>query len=415
MEKSYSQPLRLNERIEVLDVLRGFALLGILILNILFFALPFSSFSNPTVFGDLTGLNLRVFQFTHIFGEMKFMSLFSILFGAGVLLFIHRLDGKGLTGTQFHVRRMWWLLLFGLIHAYLLWFGDILVAYSIVGFLVYMLRNSSNRLLIWLFCLFFFIPVIIFYLLGTAMNYAPDSVYQEALKEWRPSFEVLSREVDIYQNGSWWDIFMKRIPLTIQLQVVGFMLMSFWRIVSMMILGMLLFRNGILTGQKSKQFYLVLAIAGISIGTLISGYGLHLDFEKNWDLAHFYRIGTTINYMASLPMALGYLGLVLWVYQMKIADFLMKGLAAVGRMAFTNYLCQTVICSLLFYSYGFGLFGKLQRVELLGIVLIIWMFQIGFSWFWLREYNMGPLEWLWRWLTYREKPRFRSKKKVKLA
>jgi len=263
--------------------------------------------------------------------------------------------------------------------------------------------------------LFFFIPIFIFFLLGTALSFAPEQIYQEAIKDWGPEMEILQKEIDLYQYGSWMDIFGKRIQLTFQIQVAGFILMSFWRVISMMILGMLLYREGILTGQKSRKYYFFMAIGGISSGILIACWGLNQTISSNWDMAHYYRIGYPTNYIASLPMTLGYLGLVLWIYQLKIVDFLMKGLAAVGRMAFTNYLCQTVICSLLFYSYGFGLFGKLDRMDLLGVVVTIWIVQFGYSLLWLQKFHMGPMEWCWRYLTYKEKPQFKRKEKVKLA
>lgn len=397
-------PTQSKERIKSLDILRGFALLGILIINIQLFGLPNASFANPSVMGELSNNDLISYFFVHVFGELKFMTIFSILFGAGTILFISRLDAKELDGSKLHVRRMLWLLLFGMIHAYLIWFGDILVAYSIIGLIAVLMRKMKDGWKIFLSLVLFIIPMGFFFLVGSFIENMPPSMAEEAMQEFAPSQELLQKEIDLYQIGSWLDIFIKRVQLNMNYQIGAFFLLSVWRTTGMMLLGMVLLNKGILSAQKSKLFYLVMAILGIGLGTLFSNEGFNRIIESNWNAAYFYKIGYQFNYFGSLFSSLGYIGLVILIFQLKILGFLTKGLEAVGRMAFTNYLCQSIICSIIFYSYGFGMFAEFSRMELLILVLIVWAFQIISSYYWLKYFRMGPFEWLWRYLTYKEQP-----------
>ena len=164
-----AKPTLRNERIQSLDILRGFALLGILLINIQLFGLPNASFSNPSVMGELSASDYIFYYFVNVFGELKFMTIFSILFGAGILLFINRLNDKGFDGSKFHIRRMMWLLLFGMLHAYLIWFGDILVAYAIVGLIAVLLRKLKDSWKIILCALLYLIPMG-FFLLGRELH-----------------------------------------------------------------------------------------------------------------------------------------------------------------------------------------------------------------------------------------------------
>lgn len=397
-------PTNPKERIRSLDILRGFALLGILLINIQLFALPNAAFSNPTVLGEMTIADYISYYFVHVFGELKFMTLFSILFGAGILLFINRLDARGMDGAKFHVRRMMWLLLFGMIHAYFIWFGDILVAYALIGLIAVLLRKLSDNWKVATVVLLYFIPMLLFYLIGSLIGSMPEEMMKAEMKDFFPTPEMLQAEIDLYQNGSWIDIFAKRAELNMNYQIGSFFMLSMWRTTGMMLLGMVLLNKGVLSAAKSKRFYAIMAGAGIGVGTFISNEGYFQLVNHNWDVVHYFKAGYQYNYFGSLFSTLGYMGLVMLIYKLNILQFLMKGLEAVGRLAFTNYLCQSIICSMLFYSYGFGLFGEFTRSQLMLWVLGIWIFQMISSWYWLKYYKMGPFEWLWRYLTYKEKP-----------
>ncbi len=397
-------PTQLNERIKSLDILRGFALLGILLINILLFALPNASFSNPSVMGELSASDHFSYYLVHVFGELKFMTMFSILFGAGILLFITRLENKEIDGSKIHIRRMLWLLVFGMLHAYFIWFGDILVAYSLIGLIAVLLRKMKDQWKIVLCVILYLIPMGFFYMIGSFFESMPKEMADEAMKDFSPSPELLSAEIDLYQVGSWLEIFVKRAKLNMNYQIGSFFMLSLWRTTGMMLLGMVLLNKGVLSAQKSKLFYLILAIVGITVGTLFGNEGIHRIVETKWEVIHYFKFGYQFNYFGSLFTSLGYIGLIILIYQMKILQFLTKALEAVGRMAFTNYLCQSIICSIIFYSYGFGMFARFSRIELLALVALIWIFQMISSYYWLKFYRMGPFEWLWRYLTYKEKP-----------
>jgi uncharacterized protein len=402
MQESQAVPTTLNERIRSLDILRGFALLGILFINIQLFALPNASFANPLVFRELNELDELAYWLVHVFAELKFMSLFSILFGAGVLLFVRRLEERGIDGVQMHIRRMMWLLLFGMIHAYFIWFGDILVAYSIIGLIVILFRKFKFSRKIALVIVLYLIPMLFFYAIGSLFESMPEALRNESMTDFLPSKEALDVEINLYQNGSWIDIFIKRVQLNLNYQIGSFFILSVWRTTGLMLLGMILLDKGILSAQKSKLFYALLAIVGILAGTLISHYGVNEMSKNKWEMVHYFKAGYLYNYFASILTSLGYIGLIILLHRVKILQFLMKAFEAVGRMAFTNYLCQSVICSIIFYSYGLGLFGKFSRFELLFWMVGIWVFQMISSYLWLKHYRMGPVEWLWRSLTYRK-------------
>ncbi|WP_124993162.1 DUF418 domain-containing protein [Labilibaculum euxinus] len=399
-----AKPTLSNERIQSLDILRGFALLGILLINIQLFGLPNASFSNPSVMGELSASDYIFYYFVNVFGELKFMTIFSILFGAGILLFINRLNDKGFDGSKFHIRRMMWLLLFGILHAYLIWFGDILVAYAIVGLIAVLLREMKDQWKIVLCVVLYLIPMGFFYLVGSFFESMPPEMAKESMADFSPGPELVAAEIDLYQIGSWFDIFVKRAQLNMNYQIGSFFMLSLWRTTGVMLLGMVLLNNGVLAAKKSKLFYFLMAILGIGIGTFFANEGFHRIVETKWEVIHFFKYGYQFNYFGSLFSSLGYIGLIILIYQLKILRFLTKGFEAVGRMAFTNYLCQSIICSIIFYSYGFGMFARYSRIELLIWVLLIWTFQLIFSIIWLKYYKMGPFEWLWRYLTYKEKP-----------
>ncbi|NQZ12499.1 MAG: hypothetical protein HRT35_35545, partial [Algicola sp.] len=148
MTDTIASPIQQTTRINHLDILRGFALLGILLMNIQGFSMPGAAYLNPTAWGDLQGINLFVWSFSHLFADQKFMGLFSILFGAGICLFADRAEAKYGKSAALHYKRNLWLLLFGLIHAHFIWYGDILYSYALCSFWVYLLRNKSVRFLL---------------------------------------------------------------------------------------------------------------------------------------------------------------------------------------------------------------------------------------------------------------------------
>ena len=179
-------PMVPSKRIVALDVLRGFALLGILLMNIQSFAMPDEAYFNPLVYGDMMGLNRWVWILSHVLADQKFMTIFSLLFGAGILLLTERLEARGQRARQIHYRRNMWLLLIGLIHAYFLWSGDILVSYAIAAFVVYWLRNLGPRWLVIIGLLFISVHSAFMLFNGASIAYIPADIVAELQNEWTP-------------------------------------------------------------------------------------------------------------------------------------------------------------------------------------------------------------------------------------
>jgi len=388
-----------TDRIISIDLLRGLAVLGILIMNIQHFSMPTAAYINPSAYGDLTGLNKWVWIMSHILASGKFMSIFSMLFGAGILLFTQRAELKGLNSAALHYRRMGWLLLFGLMHAYLLWSGDILVSYSLCGMLVFLFRNKRPTTIIRIAFAFFLVPMLLDCLFAWSIPYWPEETLQFTMGSWAPGVEELQHHLDVYRSG-WMEQMELRVPGAIFMQTSYFMMRPFWRVIALMLLGMGLFKWEVLSCGRSSRFYLKMALIGLVTGYVLSGAGVYLNFKDQWTMEFSMFIGAQFNYVGSLGVALGYTALVMLFSKSAGYAGLKRRFSAVGRMAFSNYILMTIICTFLFYGHGFGLYGSVERKFQVLIVLAIWILILYISPLWLRRYRFGPLERLWRALTY---------------
>ncbi len=394
-----SQPIDTVNRITSIDILRGFALLGILVMNIQSFSMPGAAYLNPTAYGDLAGLNLYTWLVSHIFADQKFMSIFSMLFGAGVCVFAERAAAKTGYSAALHYRRTFWLLLFGLIHAYALWYGDILVAYALCGFWVYLFRNRSAKALLITGMIFASVSSIFYLMTGFSMDHFPADATAQIIQAWSPDQELLNAEIAAYQ-GSWLQQMPFRSAEAFFLQSFVFLSVFVWRAGGMMLIGMALYKWGILSAGKNARFYWKMLVVNAALGLAIIIIGLTRNFEQNFSMEYSMYIGSQFNYWGSIFMAMAYVALVLLIIQGKVLVSLQHRLSAVGRTAFSNYILQTVICTLIFYGHGLGLFGEVQRYQQILIVIAIWILQLWIAPLWLARYRFGPLEWVWRSLTY---------------
>ena len=387
--------------------------MGILIMNIQSFSMSSSAYINPTAFGDLTGINKWVWIFSHVIASSKFMSIFSILFGAGMLLFTERAIAKGRKASAFHYRRMFWLLIFGLMHAYLIWYGDILVAYALCGMLVFVFRKKKVSSLITLSIVFFVIPIFLNLLSGSTIEQWPPESYEENLKTWIPGIQLLNEEI-VAMQGGWLTQMNYRIPQAYFMETFLFFWLTFWRATSMMLLGMALFKSGVLSAQKSTNYYIKMSLIGLIFGYALISIGVFKNFEAGWTMEFSMFFGNQFNYIGSLGVALGYIALVMLIAKsVKFVKF--KALLYnVGKMAFTNYILMSVLAMFIFYGNGFGLFGQVERQIQILIVFAIWIVILFISHFWLKKFRFGPLEWLWRVLTYwKRQPMIKNKFKIK--
>jgi uncharacterized protein len=400
-----SYPVPATERLFGLDVLRGFALLGILLMNIRSFGLIGAAYFFPVAYGDLTGMNLAAWWFTDLFADMKFISLFSMLFGAGVVLQTQRADSLGRRSGRIYYRRLLWLWLFGMVHAYCFWDGDILVPYAVAGLLLYPMRRvRAGRLLI-TGLVFAVIGSAVMLLAGLSGPYWPESSMQAFNADWQPGAEAIGEELTALR-GTWADEFQFRVPHVLEMHLIVIPFFFFWRTLGMMLLGMALFKMQLLDGsfRTAHKFFIVLGlVVGLPL-TITEGVR---QFARGWEPIPSFMIDSVFGSWGSILMALGYLGLIFLAVSRGWLAGMQSRLAAVGRMALSNYLMHTVLCTFLFYGRGLGLFGKVPHIGLLGVVLSVWALQLWLSPWWLARFRFGPLEWVWRSLTYLQKQPFR--------
>ncbi|WP_196157007.1 DUF418 domain-containing protein [Reinekea sp. G2M2-21] len=394
-----SLPTDLSQRIISLDVIRGIAVLGILMMNIQSFSMPDTAYINPTAFGDLSGINGWVWGFSHLFIDSKFMSIFSLLFGVGVMLFSERAEDKHIPAAKLHKRRMGWLLLFGLIHGHLIWSGDVLFSYAVCGFWAVLFRQQSVRTLWTVGLVLISIPTVFDLLSQSALSTMPTDELQYYLPDWQPNNEQISADIATF-GGHWLGQLQQQSQDALLMETYGFVYYVLWRVGGLMLIGMALYKQGIFSAAIPAQTLLRLGSFSVLTGIVVVGYGLYFNFHHQWNIRYSQYAGVQFNYIGSVLMAIGYVLLFNAMIQKKLFVKATQLLAKTGRMAFTNYIMQSLLCTFLFYGFGLGWYGQVERWQQLIIVLIIWAVQLAVSQWWLARYSFGPLEWLWRRLTY---------------
>ena len=414
------------DRIESLDVLRGFALLGILLVNIVAFGLVSSAFLDPGIYlTPIGGIDYIVWAFIELSSAGAMRTLFSILFGAGVVLFV---TGSTAKSGWLHYRRNFWLLVFGLINAYIfLWPGDILVTYALSGFVLWFVRNWKARSLL--------ILATFLILIGSLQNFAMKNtleIARDAAEEMKISIskgEEFSEETAAWAQG-WIDYEednqaeIDNIPNEIKKrtssyssayeynlkkanEMIYFVLPFFLFLdaLMMMVIGMALFKLGVLDGGRDIKFYIRMMCIGFLTGISINAYEVLLITNSNMDIIETNPYFRFTYHFGRLFMGLGYLGLVILLIKIEKLESLRFRLACVGRMALTNYLMHSVIALFIFTGAGLGLLGKFSWSQLYLFVLLIWVIQLYISPLWLKYFYFGPVEWLWRLLTYLKIPK----------
>lgn len=414
-------PIPQADRILSLDVMRGIVLCGILLMNINGYGLALA-YSDPTVSGGATGWNLYTWITMNLFFEGTMRALFSLLFGVGMFIFLDRLvkKGAGIKAADVFFRRITWLLIFGLIHGYLLlWVGEILYQYALMGFLVYSFRLMPPKKLV--------LVAVFLICCGTVWNYfdykgaekwvagveearqyeAEGKELTKELKEAKESWE--KREVEISPESiaeynekmhqGYFGVVAHLAPTNFEFDTVWPYRNDVWDVLSMMLIGIALFRWGFLTGEKPNSFYLLMVGIGYVVGLAINYFELRIILDDNFSFLSFRKSEVTY-YWGRIFIAMGHVGLIMLFCKSGILEWLKSALASVGKMALTNYMMHSVICMFVFTGVGFGLFGQLQRYELLYVVFSIWIFQLILSPIWLRYFHYGPMEWLWRNLSY---------------
>jgi uncharacterized protein len=392
-----------------LDVLRGVAILGILLMNIQSFSMIHAAYMNPTAYGDMTSWwNYAFWFFGYVFVEREFLELFAMLFGAGLVMMTARCDAAGLGSARMHYRRMVLLLVLGVLHAHLLWFGDILYAYAVCGMIVFLLRRRGPALLIVLGTLIIAVPSVLYGLLTVLIGFMDAETLQSFTENFKPPPELVAEEVAAYRGG-WLEQMEFRTRTALFYQTWGFLGAASWRAAGSMCIGMALAKLDVFTAKRSSKAYLLMVVLGLLVGLPVLLYGVHANERVDWEATFSAATGMQYNYWGSLPVVFVWIGLVMLVCKHGVLLVLQRWLAAAGQLALSNYLLQTVICTTIFYGHGFGLFGKVERGVQFLIVLAVWVVQLALSSLWLRYFHFGPIEWLWRAVTYLEFPPMRRR------
>ena len=392
-------PVQAGERIAAIDVLRGFAVLGILVMNVQSYSMISAAYLNPAANDKLAGAGFSVWLLTHVFADTKFMSIFSTLFGAGMALMAERAASRGASATGVHYRRQFWLLLLGLAHAHLIWYGDILAPYALCGFLLYSLRGLKPRKLVIAGFAMTAVTPVFFLLIASSIPSMPAEVRDELERGWAPLAAEVEAEVATYQSG-WLTQMPERSVTALSLETTVFLLLFLWRSGGLMLVGMGLYKLGVLSARSSPAFYRRMAAAGFALGLPIVVAGVIFNTRHDFAFESSMFQGQMFNYVGSIGVFLGYLALVMLAVQNGWLPALQRRLQAAGRMALSNYISQSVICTLIFYGHGIGLFEQVDRLSQVAIVALIWALQLIWSPWWLARFRFGPLEWLWRSLTY---------------
>lgn len=436
MPQMLAAPIGQQERITIIDSLRGIAILGILLMNIPGFGLAYIAINDFSLQpqGELNYIFWYVFGPGVFEGSMR--GIFSMLFGAGMFIFVTRLEKRttGLMPAELFLRRQLWLLLFGVFHAYiLLWFWDILYHYAICGIILFAFRRLAPKYL--------FIAALVCLVLMTArenrdlykrkemitkgeMVAAIDTskikltdVQKEqlgALNEFKEKVKPEEKKKRMERQlkevrGGYAELYEARSKLAEEGQT---MFMYYWAIFDaplFMFIGLAFFKLGILQGEAKTKVYAWMAAIGLGVGLPVSYLFVHYDVSYNFNWFEivknkkfeFYELQRFIH-------SIGIFGLIMLLYKSGWFKWLFALMRPVGQMAFTNYLMQSVMCNLIFVGIGFGLFGRLEYYQLYYVVAAVWVVEIIWSHIWLRYFRFGPMEWVWRSLTYWKKQPFRK-------
>lgn len=380
-------PIDKTERIQILDILRGFAVFGILAVNIAGFASPafYPGYVPPESLPWYDELAETLMLF---FAEGKFYTIFSFLFGLGFSVQLARAEAKGRDVRSFYPRRLWVLLGLGLLHTLLFWIGDILRLYALLGFALLAFRSRSNRtLLVWA-GIFFALGFVILGLIGGPAG-GGDT-------EGMP-FDFVTMARQAYMNNS----FLSVVIFQFFAGIVSFIVIALAQgasVMALFLLGLVVGRTGFFEGLFENQSTLKkIALWGLMIGLALNA--LFVFTENSWLASLGFTIGAP-------ALAAAYVSGISLLSLKANGAKLLAPIGQVGRMALSNYVLQSVVCSLIFNGYGLGLFEQVGAAGLWGITFAVYLAQIPLSVWWLRRFQFGPLEWVWRSLTYGKKQPF---------
>jgi len=396
------------ERQTSIDAVRGFAVLGILVMNIVGMGLPVFAYIDPTYAGGSTGGDLAMWAINFVITDGKMRGLFTMLFGASMVLIADRAEGARLGPNNTHYRRMFWLMLFGFAHAYLFWFGDILVCYAVAGAIAFLFRNLRPHLLIALGAAILLALLALQVISGhniaeiRAAAAAPGAT-PEALARWAEARTLVDPPASLGELqtrgmlGGFMDAFQARAMVNAILYV-SFFPFEVIEAVGQMLIGIALYRLGFFSLRWSTGQYLTVAAFGYLVAAPATAYLAWQTIQANFDPVEL-NFASAWSAAPRPFIALAHASVLLLIVRSGVAAALVNRLAAAGRMALSNYLMTSIITTLVFCGFGLGLFSKLSRAELMYVVLGVWAFMLIWSKPWLARFHYGPFEWVWRSLV----------------
>ena len=402
-------PVAPSERIQLLDVLRGFALLGIFLMNVEFFSRSMLEVSSGIEAG-LPALDWLADAFVYVFVRGKFWTLFSLLFGMGFAVMLARAQAAGRPFAGLYLRRTFGLLLIGLGHALFVWSGDILFSYALAAFVLLLCfrKTPVGRLPKWGAVLYGAVVALVL-LAGAAMAALPDASGAAAAAggaEAAAAAALRDAETVAYSSGSYAEANAARLAYFVA--QAGNQVALLPMVLGMFLVGAWLVHTGAMADAgRHRPLFARLAWAGTGLGLAITLASVAVDPDPVMDGSGGGRamLAMGLHLLGAPLMALGYIGIIVLAWQ-RGARWL-GVLAPAGRMALTHYLLQSAVGTLVFYGYGLGLWGEVSRAGQTGLVLVVFALQVAASHWWLARYRFGPMEWLWRASTYLQRPPMR--------
>ncbi len=367
-------------RLISMDAMRGFAIFGIFMVNIQVMAMPFEWAMNPHY---SEGPDVWAWAVTRTLFESNFVAIFSMLFGAGLILQMESAARKGVAFGPLYLRRLVVLMFMGLLHGTLLFLGDILLLYSVVGLVLFLFRKLEAKTLLIVGAIPLLIALVGAFLL-------------DGMGDWQNPDDEIQAQLRVQTEGTIAELLTRR--------AIGFgfwMILSSlwfnWRVLSMLFLGAALFKLGFFE-ERRATWHKRAALLGLTLGLGMEALTTWAAWEELPGLTS--RFLASLHEVSSLGLALGYMGGIALLVHSNTLSWLIRGVSAVGRASLSNYILQSVVANLLFTFIGLAWFGERTRWELMGIVCVTYTAQIVISLIWLRYFQIGPLEWIWRSLTY---------------
>ena len=392
MKNSFS-PTNPNERIEQIDILRGFALFGVLLVNALGYNSSFFDFGGfYSAFTD--PLNSSVYHFITNYGADKFIGLFSFLFGVSFSIMYLKNKNSEAQFASFYLRRLFILMIFGIIHIVFFWAGDILFTYSLVGIILLLSRKLSSKLLLFISVFMYFFPIM-YIALRVSYPFLPDALSSTS--------DITMPEVlNVYSNGTYLEILKLRLNEYFSFRYIN-LIYYVPKIISLFLFGYLFYKHKFFEKiNASKNNYLIVSIILLLLGIVLNTYtpviaNSIVDMNTNPYSTTIYML---IFEITNVVLILSYILMILTLTKIKFFSYILNPLKYIGRMSLTNYLIYSIIFTTIMYSYGFGKFGSFEPWQLLIFSVLFFVIQIVLCKTWLQHFRFGPFEWLWRKFTY---------------